>query len=642
MTQTQALAILKTGANVFLTGEPGSGKTHVINEYVAYLRAHEIEPAITASTGIAATHIGGFTIHSWCGIGIKKQLEKRDLEKIASGYIKKRVGRARILIIDEISMLLPGTLAMVDVVCRKIKGSAASFGGLQIVLVGDFFQLPPVVRYGENNPQGSLIKESSARFAYDSPAWASADLTVCYLGEQYRQDDANFLEVLTAIRCDRFENRHLCHIKKRKIQRHLAPSYAPKLFSHNVDVDRVNEEMLVKLPGEAKVFLMLSKGPRPIVDALKRGCLSPEKLSLKTGAAVMFTKNNLKGGFVNGTLGVIEGFDKTSGSPIVKTRNGRKILAELMDWALEENGVTRAQITQLPLRLAWAITVHKSQGMSMDEAVMDLSDVFEFGQGYVALSRVRRLTGLHILGWNDKAFLVHPEVLAMDTKFRTQSDKTMQTFSGMAENKIVIMHEQFIHSCGGKIVSGSRIGISQTICKNRNAQGERRWERTLALIQSGKTLADVAKMRSRTEGTILEHLESLRALNKLSVQDIAHLSHGFEQEITKINDAFRELNTDKLSPVFEKFGGVYSYEKLRIARLMLNKEFVQKIPVPTGFIKIMEEYPSAYLPWDKTQDEKLRELFLKCSPVAGLARTFNRTRGAIRSRLAKLGLITKI
>ena len=124
MTQAQALTILKTGANVFLTGEPGSGKTHVVNEYVAYLRVHEIEPAVTASTGIAATHIGGFTIHSWCGIGIKKQLEKRDLEKIASsGYIKKRINRAKILIIDEISMLLPGALAMVDIVCRKIKGN---------------------------------------------------------------------------------------------------------------------------------------------------------------------------------------------------------------------------------------------------------------------------------------------------------------------------------------------------------------------------------------------------------------------------------------------------------------------------------------------------------------------------------------
>lgn len=645
MTQSQALAILKTGGNVFLTGEPGSGKTHVINEYVAYLRTHEIEPAITASTGIAATHIGGFTIHSWCGIGIKEKLEKYDLEKIASsGYIKKRVGRAKLLIIDEISMLLPKTLSMVDIVCRKIKGSVAPFGGLQIVLVGDFFQLPPVVKNKEENVlQNTLIKESSARFACDSPAWTAANLTVCYLSEQYRQDDVNFLNILTAIRCNKFGENHLCHIETRKVEKHLAPDWAPKLFSHNFDVDCVNEETLGKLPGEPEVFLMSSKGTRPIVDALKKGCLSPEKLYLKTGAAVMFTKNNLKGGFVNGTLGVVEKFDKISGWPIVKTRNGRRIQAEPMDWTIEENGKTSAKITQLPLRLAWAITVHKSQGMSMDEAVMDLSDVFEFGQGYVALSRVRRLSGLHLLGWNERAFQVHPEVLAKDTKFRTQSEQTIHIFSRMAVNEIAAMHEQFIYSCGGKIISGSRVGISKTsrvppmAHKNRNTRGERRWERTLALIRSGKTIADVAKMRSRTEGTILEHLESLRALNKLSAQDITHLARGSEQEITKIHDAFRALSTDNLSPVFERLGGVYSYEKLRIARLMLSKEFTQEIPVSTGFVKIREKHPNAYLPWDKTQDKKLRELFLKDSSATGLAKTFNRTRGAIKSRLAKLG-----
>lgn len=569
MTQSQALEILKTGANVFLTGEPGSGKTHVINEYAAYLRSHEIEPAITASTGIAATHIGGFTIHSWSGIGIKKMLEKRDLDKIASGYVKKRVGRGKILIIDEISMLLPGTLAMVDIVCRRIKENSAPFGGLQIVLVGDFFQLPPVVRYEENNPQGSILSESSARFAYDSPAWLAADLTVCYLGEQYRQDDADFLNVLTAIRRNKFGESHLCHIAKRKVQRHLALPIAPKLFSHNVDVDRVNDEMLAKLPGEPEVFLMLSKGQRPIVAALKKGCLAPEKLCLKMGAEVMFVKNNLKEGFVNGTLGIIEDFDATSGWPVVKTRNGRKIQAEPMDWTIEENGIARANITQLPLRLAWAITVHKSQGMSMDEAVMDLSNVFEFGQGYVALSRVRRLAGLHILGWNEKAFQVHPEILAKDAEFRERSERAINIFNSVEKNELAARQKRFIFSCEGKVDSTNHINVQKSF--RGKERGKPRWEKTLAFIRSGKTIAEVAKMRGRTEGTIVEHLESLFKLNKLSEQDIARLARGLEKALPQIHAAFRELGTDKLSPVFERLGGVYSYEKLRIARLMLNK-----------------------------------------------------------------------
>lgn len=646
MTQSQALSILKTGANIFLTGEPGSGKTHTINEYVAYLRARSLEPAITASTGIAATHIGGMTIHSWSGIGIKTNLDKYDLSNIASNeHIAKRVRRTQVLIIDEVSMLLPKTLSMIDAICRVIKQNTKPFGGIQIVLSGDFFQLPPVLKTGtENSVPTTLIEEPLHRFAHDSPAWEQANPIICYLTEQYRQDDSDFLVLLAAIRRNQFGNDHLRHLETRNFEYHTVPDSTPKLFSHNADVDRVNDEILSKLPGEPHVFTMASQGPAALASALKKGCLSPESLYLKIGAAIMFTKNNPKEGFVNGTLGRVEGFDGHDGYPIVKTRDGRKIEVEPMDWTVEENGTIRARITQLPLRLAWAITVHKSQGMSLDEAVVDLSGVFEFGQGYVALSRVRRLSGLYLLGWNERAFQVHPEVLEKDAKFRAQSKQTAHTFSKFTVNEIAAMHERFIRSCGGKIISERRVGILKApriphaAHKHDNARGERRWERTLALIRSGKTIADVAKIRSRTEETILEHLESLYALGKLSVQDIAHLARDFEQEITKIYDTFRALGTDKLSPVFETLGGVYSYERLRIARLMLNKEFAQEILAPTGFARIREKYPNAYLPWDKTQDKKLRELFLQGSPVADLAKMFHRTRGAIKSRLAKLGL----
>jgi ATP-dependent exoDNAse (exonuclease V) alpha subunit len=147
MSQDEALAILKTGANVFLTGEPGSGKTHTTNAYVAYLRAHNIEPAITASTGIAATHIKGMTIHSWSGIGIKERLSNYDLDKIASTErVAKRIAHAHVLIIDEVSMLSASVFEMVEAVCRVVRRNSRPFGGLQVVLVGDFFQLPPVVK----------------------------------------------------------------------------------------------------------------------------------------------------------------------------------------------------------------------------------------------------------------------------------------------------------------------------------------------------------------------------------------------------------------------------------------------------------------------------------------------------------------
>jgi len=454
MTQSEALDILKTGRNVFLTGEPGSGKTHTVNEYVAYLRSMGIDPAITASTGIAATHINGLTIHSWAGIGIKSSLDKSDLKKIGqTKYIVKRVKHASVLIIDEVSMLSPQTLSMVDMVCRQIKDESAPFGGMQVVLVGDFFQLPPVVRHEEEpviDAQQGLFIEDLGRFAYGSPAWQRADVVVCYLTEQHRQDDADFLNLLSAIRTNTFDNNHLKYLTSRNTTEDLVPADAPKLYSHNVNVDRVNDQVLATLEGEAQVFSMVSQGHDVLVSILKRGCLSPEVLHLKTGASVMFTKNNVKEGFVNGTLGVVEAFDSDTNFPVVRIRNGRKLIVEPMDWALEENGKSLAKITQFPLRLAWAITVHKSQGMSLDEAAMDLGRVFEYGQGYVALSRVRRLSGLYLLGLNSKAFLVHPEVLEQDARFRQESEKATEQLVSL-EKDLEKLHQDFVKLCGGSV-----------------------------------------------------------------------------------------------------------------------------------------------------------------------------------------------
>ncbi len=440
MTQQEALSILKTGANVFLTGEPGSGKTHTINEYIRYVISHKVDAAITASTGIAATHIGGMTIHSWSGIGIKDNLSKYDIDAIATReYITKRIRRASILIIDEISMLSANMIGMIDAVCKAVKHSSEPFGGLQTILVGDFFQLPPVRR---------TLEESS--FAYDSPAWRDANFITCYLTEQHRQDDAPFLELLSAIRGNFFDELHMELLQQRKTDDIHAPENIQKLFSHNADVDRVNTNILQKLPGKELIFHMKTRGSKALMASLQKGCLSPEKLALKVNATVMFTKNNQKEGFVNGTLGVVEGFSKLDGQPIVRTREGRSIRVEPMDWSVEEQDRVLARVTQLPLRLAWAITVHKSQGISLDAAVVDLRQVFEYGQGYVALSRVKRLSGLHILGWNERAFHVHPKVLEQDEAFRNGSQSAQTYFSQMEAKEIQKMHTNFMKARGRK------------------------------------------------------------------------------------------------------------------------------------------------------------------------------------------------
>jgi ATP-dependent DNA helicase PIF1 len=196
-----------------------------------------------------------------------------------------------------------------------------------------------------------------------------------------------------------------------------------------------------------------------LVETLQRGCLSPYNLVLKVGAKVMFTKNNPKEGYVNGTLGTVEAFDKFVGLPIIRTHDGRLIVVDKMDWSVEENGKPRATISQLPLRLAWAITVHKSQGMSLDEAVVDLSEVFEYGQGYVALSRVRRLKGLHLLGWNERAFQVHPEVLKEDNAFRASSEAALTAFGQISPEELQKMHDNFVKACGGNILTNDVVYI---------------------------------------------------------------------------------------------------------------------------------------------------------------------------------------
>src|SRR3990167_10167504 len=165
MTQNEALAILKTGVNVFLTGEPGSGKTHTVNLYIQYLRDHGVGVAVTASTGIAATHLGGMTVHSWSGIGIKKELSPSDIKRISSNKkVSARIKKTHTLIIDEVSMLDGKTLIAVNQVCKEVRGSAAPFGGIQVVLVGDFFQLPPVVTR-DNGPATTLFESEPMQFA---------------------------------------------------------------------------------------------------------------------------------------------------------------------------------------------------------------------------------------------------------------------------------------------------------------------------------------------------------------------------------------------------------------------------------------------------------------------------------------------
>jgi nucleoside-triphosphatase THEP1 len=529
MTQCDALDILKTGCNVFLTGEPGSGKTYTINQFVAYLRASGIEPAITASTGIAATHIHGMTLHSWSGIGVMRDMRDEDIADLAkSRYISMRIKKTKVLIVDEISMIDGEMLSNVERVCRRIKKSAQPFGGMQVVFVGDFFQLPPVQK---NKQKRSVRDETSVSvFSFASPVWRMTQPIVCYLTEQHRQEDAHFLDILSAMRRDEFSETQFERMRDCLRTLDEVPSDMTRLFSHNMDVDSINTKELQKLSGKTRSFLMADRGPERLVEALKRGCLSPERLELKEGAAVMFTKNNPNVGFVNGTLGTIIGWDEESRCPVVMTHDEVVIVAKPMEWAIEEQGEVLAKIMQIPLRLAWAMTIHKSQGMSLDAAVMDLSKTFEFGQGYVALSRVRNLAGVHLLGVNEQAFRVSPEILVQDKIFREQSQMIEEEFVQLPWKERVKRQKDFIKMCGGrwsetleKIThpkkdkeTSVKKPPTKTLSelREKNPKAYAKWDnaqedRLRALFGEGLPSAEIADMMERQIGGIRSRLKKL-------------------------------------------------------------------------------------------------------------------------------------
>ena len=428
------------GKNVFLTGPAGSGKTHVLNSYIQYLKSHAVDVAVTASTGIAATHLGGQTIHSWSGIGIRDILTDYDIDEMMQrAYLYKRFDRTKVLIIDEVSMLHHFRLDLIEWICRQMKHNEKPFGGMQVVLSGDFFQLPPITR-------GEIVE---SEFAYKAECWKDAKLTICHISEQHRQRDNIYLSILNQIRQNKVTDKTIELLKSRFNKDPQSARESTRLYTHNIDVDVVNKRHLDLISNDTRSYHMTSRGSRGLVETLKKSCLSPEILELKIGARVMFTKNHMEGGYVNGTLGVVVDFNNF-GDPTVETNNGMRFSVTPQLWKIEEEGKVKAEISQLPLRLAWAITVHKSQGMSLDAMEVDLSKSFVRGMGYVALSRVRRLSGLHLLGWNDRAFQVHPEVLAKDESFRLASQEVEKTFTEISPAELQETHESFITSIGGK------------------------------------------------------------------------------------------------------------------------------------------------------------------------------------------------
>jgi ATP-dependent exoDNAse (exonuclease V) alpha subunit len=643
MRQSSALDILKTGQNVFLTGSAGSGKTYTLNQYINYLRARRVPVAVTASTGIAATHMNGTTIHSWSGIGIKDELSERDLTNLSrKQFLADRLKDTAVLIIDEISMLHAKQLNLVSQVLKHVRKNDSAFGGIQVVVAGDFFQLPPIGSRGESNRE---------KFAFMSEAWLEAKFHICYLSEQHRQvsEEANggldLDDILNQIRRQHVTFEAIAALESTYDQD--VDINRTRLYTHNLNVNKINDKELAALSGEMKRFDATATGDTKLVDTLKKTVRTQDELILKVGAKVMFIKNNTELGVSNGTMGELIGFaavkvddsskdkndaliDEDSAEPsadgkadagdntdvkakekpktktkkpaaqkmpVVRLNSGREVVAEPEEWMIEdESGEVLASYLQVPLCLAWAITIHKSQGMTLDAAEIDLSRTFELGQGYVALSRLKSLAGLQLLGMNDMSLQLDPLARGADKRFLELSDEADANYAMLDEKSMQQTHEKFILKTGGTL-SQSVIDAYTNLQKKRREQQQAQQDKkqklgnqvtdksastllaTRLLLEESLSIADIAQSRGLAQSTIMRHINDLKredpslACGHLRPDDAVMTAVGNAYVAIKVANNPNDFHDDgniKLRPVFEHLKQTIDYNTIRLALIFIT------------------------------------------------------------------------
>lgn len=646
MRQSSALNILKTGKNVFLTGSAGSGKTYTLNQYIHYLRARRVPVAVTASTGIAATHMNGITIHSWSGIGIKDELTERDLSNLArKQFLADRLKDTAVLIIDEISMLHAKQLNLVNQVLKHVRKNDNPFGGIQVVVAGDFFQLPPIGSKGESNRD---------KFAFMSEAWLDAGFRICYLSEQHRQESAaadgglDLDDILNQIRRQDVSFEAIAALENTFDQN--VDIKRTRLYTHNLNVNKINDKELAALEGETRRFEASSVGESKLVDTLKKTVRTQDELILKVGAKVMFIKNNNELGVSNGTMGELIGFaavkvddskakdkaksdakadmaeddtiaiddedssktadkdkkakanikDKSSAAPkmpVVRLNSGREVIAEPEEWIIEdETGDVLASYEQVPLCLAWAITIHKSQGMTLDAAEIDLSRTFELGQGYVALSRLKSLEGLKLLGMNTMSLQLDPLARGADKRFLELSNEADANYAMLDEKSLQQSHDKFVLKSGGT-TSQAVIEAYAKLQKRRREQDKAQQNKkqklgnqvadkseatllaTKALLEESLSIIEIAQTRKLAQSTIMRHISALKAqdpslaCDHLRPDDEVMTAVGNAYVAIKVANNPNDFNDDgsiKLKPIYEQLKQTIDYNTIRLALIFIT------------------------------------------------------------------------
>ena len=407
--QRQAYDAVLRGESIFLTGPGGTGKSHLIGLLAERLPAVGKTLAITALTGCAAVLLGhgAKTFHSWAGIGLGKDPVDKLIASIKKfAPLKKRWRKTEVLIIDEISMMTPELLELINQIAKVIRNNTKPMGGIQMIFVGDFLQLPPVAK-------GGVVK-----FAFESPVWYEIVKRTIQLKRIFRQNDPIFQTILDEARNGEVSSQSLSILKSRRdLKWENEPIQPTLLFSRNMDVDSINNAKLAELKGEPRIYSVktISTGEQTptdlqrITEKMDKDATYVQELTLKVGAQVMLITNlDQEKGLVNGSRGVVTGFKELVNWPIVQFKNNHITIEEHVWKSEHEKPVERSQI---PLRLAYALTIHKAQGATLDCALIDIgANTFEYGQAYVALSRMKSLESLYIHEVTTGAFRAHPLV----------------------------------------------------------------------------------------------------------------------------------------------------------------------------------------------------------------------------------------
>ncbi|HIC44178.1 MAG TPA: helicase [Sulfurimonas sp.] len=485
-------------------------------------------------------------------------------------YLQTRFSKLKVLIIDEISMVSPEIFLCMDQILRAFKENDIPFGGVQTILSGDFFQLPPISRVPKDK-----------RFAWQASSWKELQLKTCYLQEKFRQDDNVLISILDEIRSGSVSN-NTYDILNSRHHKDLGFDFTPtKLYTHNMDVDRINNDELNKLNNTPYIFKYKSEGTSKNIEKIFKSSLVLEVMTLKKDAVVMFIKNNNELGYVNGTTGVVIDFDKETGLPIVKTSYGALIKVALEDWTIEnDKGNVTAKVSQIPLKLAWAITIHKSQGMTLDSAEIDLSKTFEVGQGYVALSRIKNIEGLRLMGLNDMALKVDPLILHIDDRIKAASLKAQNEISAVLPENLEKLFEAYILSIDG-ITDENKIKAQEAILKSEKkvvtSSATATHIQTKELIASSNTILELATSRGVSKGTIINHLRILKdkepelSLDKFlpDANTLPLVKDALVKVIERNNkDDFSEDGNVRLKPLFEVLESKIEYDDIRLALLI--------------------------------------------------------------------------